>query len=125
MEVDPQAARNNDKLWEDAHSFFYRELLLLASGVQMAGPRLTPATFAAGLHRTRFPNPSHPIMAGAVGFGDDFSMTDDATQLWWSSSQPGPYNEGVGAWCYVDGGARYRSGTWPAGSAGLFRPPCD
>src|SRR5205823_4261751 len=46
----------------------YRVLLLLASGIQMAGPRLTPAAFAAGLHRAVFPNPPTPLFAGRAGF---------------------------------------------------------
>ena len=36
----------------------YSSLLLLASGIQLAGPNLTPATFQAGLMRAdQFPNP--------------------------------------------------------------------
>src|SRR5205823_9915268 len=46
----------------------YRDLLLLLSGIQMAGPDLTPKAFAAGLRNARFPNPDTPIKAGHVGF---------------------------------------------------------
>ena len=38
--------------------FTYRAVLLLASGLQMAGPVLTPVTFERGLHRTIYPDSS-------------------------------------------------------------------
>ncbi len=105
----------------------YRSLLLLASGIQMAGPHLTPETFAAALHRTTFPNPDHPIMAGKVGFkGGSHSMTIDAAEYWWSNTARSPYaDEGSGTLCYVDGGSRHSLGTWPSGDDVFFRPPCD
>ena len=105
----------------------YRTALLLASGLQMAGPNLTPESFARGLQRTVFPNPEHPINAGSVGFNDgDHSMTDDAAEYWWSQTDPSPYpKEGVGTICYVDHGARHRTGTWPSGGDPFFQRPCD
>ena len=104
----------------------YRTVLLMASGLQMAGPRLTPATLERGLHRARFPNPSHRIMAGAVGFGDrDHSMTDDVAEMWWSNDAESPYDDGRGAWCYFGGGVRHAKGSWPEGEDALFDPPCD
>src|SRR5207247_1695555 len=81
-------------------------------GFQMAGPDLTPETFERGLRQTRFPNPAHPIMAGAAGFRDgDHSMTDDAAEVWWSNAARSPYeDQGLGTFCYVDAGARRRAG---------------
>src|ERR1051326_65423 len=35
----------------------YREMLLLAAGIQMAGPHLTAQSFATALRHTAFPNP--------------------------------------------------------------------
>jgi hypothetical protein len=52
---------------------FYHELLMLASGAQMAGPHLTAATLSAALESTVFPNPGAagpPYYQGRVGFGD-------------------------------------------------------
>jgi hypothetical protein len=105
----------------------YQSLLLIASGIQMAGPHLTPESFAAGLQNARFPNPEHRIMAGKVGFsGKSHSMTLDAAEIWWSRAAQAPQaDDGAGAWCYVDHGARHAAGTWPTGSAGLFSQPCD
>ncbi len=103
----------------------YRALLLLASGIQMAGPNLTPESFAAGLQRATFPNPDHPIMAGDVGFGGgSHAMTTDAAEIWWSDDHRGPYSEGSGTYCYVDGGVRHQKGAWPTGPGSFFDGNC-
>jgi hypothetical protein len=95
----------------------YRELLLLASGIQMAGPNLTPENFAAALQRTRFPNPGagrSPYWQGAAGFGPgDFSMMDDVALVWLDRANND--NDGLTepkAWCFIDRGARWRVGGW-------------
>ena len=108
------------------HDIQYRGLLLLASGIQMAGPKLTPQTFAAGLQETAFPNPAHPIMAGAVGFGPgDFTMTNDGVEFWWNNDVGDPYRSSQpGGFCWVDGGRRRGLGEWPRQDR-LFTGPCD
>jgi Periplasmic binding protein len=107
----------------------YRPLLMLVSGLQMAGPNLTPQTFLEGLRKTRFPNPITSINAGAVGLPPDgFTFTADAAQWWWSNTANGPYTDdaaGKGAICYVDGGARHDLGTWPAAEPNVFAGSCD
>ncbi len=124
------AMREIDPTWdgdvENVSELVYRPLLALASGLQMAGPNLTPETFQRGLHQTRFPNPDHPIMAGAVGFGArDHSMTIDAAEYWWSDTAPSPFDGTRGSICYVDGGLRHQKGSWPTGPDAFFRQPCD
>lgn len=102
----------------------YRSLLLLGSGIQLAGPKLTPETFASGLQRATFPNPADPTNSGAVGFlGPDHGMTDDAAEFWWSESVTGADGT-AGGLCYVDAGTRRRPGRWPRGPAAFFVEPC-
>lgn len=124
LEVDPDYDVSSPTTLNEA----YRQMLILASGVQMAGPRLTPETFAQGLQRTVFPNPLTPILAGRVGYeGGAHGMTNDAIEYWWSESAPSPYveGEGNGAMCYV-GRKRYRLGEYEKGSDDVFfKPPCD
>lgn len=107
----------------------YRPLLMLASGLQMAGPNLTPQTFLDGLRKTRFPNPVLPIQAGAVGLPPDgHTYTTDAAKWWWSNTAKGPYSDdaaGKGAICYVDGGARRTLGGWPKAEPKVFTSTCD
>jgi hypothetical protein len=105
----------------------YWMLLSLASGIQMAGPNLTPSTFQHALQQTHFPNPYSPQMEGAVGFdGGSYAMTTDAALTWWSDSAAGPYPDGgTGTWCYVAHGRRYSLADWPSGPPGFFQGPCD
>ena len=104
----------------------YKQLLLLASGIQLAGPNLTPDSFARGLQRATFPNPDHPIRAGTVGFaGNTHSMMKDAAEFWYSPFARSTYDT-PGAFCFVDGGTRRRSGTYPREEASpFFSGPCD
>ncbi|MFN2464031.1 MAG: hypothetical protein ABR573_09045 [Candidatus Dormibacteria bacterium] len=104
----------------------YHTLLLIASGIQMAGPNLNPQTFEHGLQTTVFPNPdTPPIFQGHVGFngpyGPDHSMIKDAAEIWWSNTDAG------GAYCYVAHGARHPVGSpWEKGDSQDFAPnPCD
>jgi hypothetical protein len=114
---------------EVGRDYEYRNLLLIASGIQMAGPGLTPETFQAGLQRALFPNPDTGIMAGHVGFnGGSHAMTIDAAEYWWSNADRGPLPDesSGGAWCYVDHGRRHSlSNPWPIGGDPFFNQPCD
>jgi hypothetical protein len=109
-------------------NWIYHTLLLVASGIQMAGPHLSAQTFADALHRTVFPNPDTPLNEGHVGFTDGgFWMTQDAAEFYYSNSAQGPYgDDGPGAICYVDRGRRHANGAFTRGDP--FYPPggaCD
>jgi hypothetical protein len=108
----------------------YRALLVVASGIQLAGPNLTPETFGAALQRTRFPYPADdPTRSGDVGFANDHSMTQGFTEFWWSEAGRSPVgyvsDGSTGAICYIDGGARRQLGQWPKGPGSFFELPCD
>ena len=99
----------------------------LLNGIQTAGPKLTPQTFKQGLF-------SIPASGGAasgyptgalVGYGrtpglpyDEYMLLGlDFAPVSWDAETTGPSNgigtEGKGVVRYVDGGKRYRAGTWP------------
>lgn len=107
----------------------YGQLSVLAAGIQMAGPNLTPKTFEAALQKTRFPNPNAgaaPFFQARVGFpGGRHTFTDDATLYWYSPSEPGTVDAGVpGSVCYVRRGIRYTASTFPTTDADFFKAPC-
>ncbi|MDQ1438208.1 MAG: hypothetical protein QOK43_1837 [Acidimicrobiaceae bacterium] len=95
----------------------YQQMLLLASGIQGAGPNLTPQTFAAGLARTTFPNPgagAPPYFQAAVGFpGGEHAMQQDVAAIWFSEGEESYDTAQRGAYCYVGGGRRWAAGGWP------------
>jgi hypothetical protein len=128
QEGDPSAVRDTATTGE-AKLEVYRALLLIASGVQMAGPHLTPATFRDGLRNARFPNPFHVTMAGAVDVRPDgYSLTADGAEWFYSTTAYGPFADSrakAGAVCYLNGGRRYRLGAWPRGNAPFFSGSCD
>lgn len=109
----------------------YQSLLTLASGIQMAGPRLTPQTFQSGLVKTQFPNPGcdgPPVYQGCVGFsGASHSMMDSYALQWWSTAAVAPQYKTPGTYCYVDRGRRFRIGNMPKTDAVFNRPgaPCQ
>jgi hypothetical protein len=114
------------------YSMPYWNMLLLASGIQMAGPNLTPQTFQQGLQRTAFPNPgcaAPPYYQACVGFyPDGHSMMRDFAPVWWDNSQftyqAGANYQHGGAFCYAYQGKRFGLGAWPNGPIPFFQPPC-
>ena len=107
----------------------YGSLLVLASGIQLAGPRLTPSSFAAGLLRTPWANPgagAPPYYQAAAGFeGGRRTFIDDAAMFWYDPGRQSTVNgEQAGSVCYVRKGARYRLGNWPTGPQPFFQGDC-
>lgn len=104
---DPEATKSLQVTWPP--------IQLLFTGIHMAGPNLTPETFAGGLFR--YPpsggGPTAPqISYGDHGFFDqlDFVGIDDFTIVWWDPKLVGPSEqqvEGPGMWRYPMGGQRY------------------
>ncbi len=101
----------------------YPMLLLLFSGLQMAGPHLTPQAFQQGLWNTHFPNPPSPYYEGTVGFDHDHTFVKDRALVWYSAEANGPWGQG-GVWCYVAHGQRFTNSALPSGSP-YFSGPCD
>jgi hypothetical protein len=114
---------------DDAHRFpggnLYHNLLLLAAGIQMAGPHLTPRTFADALGTTTFPNPNAgtvPSYQAAVDLtGGQHAMIHDFQAFW---LDPSDTNAAVSAvapletyqsFCYQALGTRWSRTGWPAG----------
>lgn len=96
----------------------YQQLYLLAIGIQMAGPHLTPETFEKGMF-------AYPGGSGSLGtwrFGPGrYTPAIDAREVWWDPKRPSLENGQAGAWVESEPGKRYRAGQWPAGDPPLFR----
>jgi ABC-type branched-subunit amino acid transport system substrate-binding protein len=94
----------------------YYELYQLAAGIQMAGPELNPATFAAGLQRYH----GGPGPAGTWAFPPgDYTAPQDARIIWWKPSGVSQYNGALGTFD-DNGGRRYPLGHFPAGNPPVF-----
>jgi hypothetical protein len=96
---------------------FYQALLLVASGIQEAGPHLTPATFQQGLQRAHFPDPgvgAPPYYQSGIGYASgSHAMKTDAGMVWFDNAQPGTENpQSTGAICWVRHGERHGLDGW-------------
>lgn len=88
----------------------YGELRMLALGVQLAGPNLTPESFAAGLRSYQSTLGPDGLWAFPEG---DFSAPQDFRIIWFDGQAASPQNDRPGA--YLDNGRRYERGGIPAG----------
>ena len=96
----------------------YYQLYMLAVGLQMAGPNLTPDTFEAGM----FAYPGGQGPRGLWHFGPgDYTSTDDFREIWWDPNRLSGQNNRPGAWVQLNGGARETSGTLRPGPAAYFK----
>jgi hypothetical protein len=107
----------------NVYEIIYQPILILFTGLHMAGPNLTPATFRDGL----FSYP--PGGVGAItqvqrSFGNhgywpftDYTGFDSVVEVWWDPEAYGEAeqgDEGYGMWQFMDGGRRYTPGQWPS-----------
>lgn len=99
--------------------FDYHAMLMMAAGIQLAGPNLTPESFAKGLQSASWPNPPTEKYPGKVTVSPGtHSYIEDAAAIWFDPANTSEYS-GSGAFCYVQNGLRRKLGQWPA-QDGLF-----
>ena len=95
---------------------FYDAMLLLASGIQLAGPHLTPQSFEQGLMAAQFPNPhagEAPYYQATVGFEPgDHSMVADVGLGYWDESVQSYETGRPGVFCLVGQGQRFTLNGW-------------
>jgi hypothetical protein len=96
----------------------YAEMYLLALGVQLAGPNLTPQSFEKGMFS--YPGGTGPF--GTWGFGPQkYTPTQDYRVIWWDPDGISAYNNEKGTYREAFGGRRFKAGTLPTTDAGLFK----
>lgn len=97
----------------------YYQMYLLALGVHMAGPGLTPDSFEAGM----LAYPGGTGLAGTWDFTPGrYTPTVDAREIWWDPDKTSAQNGEKGAYVESAPGQRYRPGQWPAGDPAVFAP---
>ena len=105
-------------------SFFvpiiYLQLAMLAIGIQMAGPDLTPATFQNGM----FAYPAKLGPAGLWGWSkSQYTIPNDFREVCWSPNTISPFNGKPGAYIQGSyGAARWTAGNIPSGPPGCPVP---
>ena len=105
-------------------SFFvnviYLQMAMLAIGIQMAGPTLTPANFQKGM----FAYPPRLGPAGLWGFSStQYTTPNDFREVCWDPSAISPYNAKQGAYTQgANNGARWTASSVPPGPPGCPIP---
>jgi hypothetical protein len=93
-------------------------------GIHMAGPRLTPQTFAQGMYN--FPRSGGTPDVPLVFFTRQYpTAIKDFTEVWWNTQRGGrdeTGKDGPGVLMKVDGGKRWLTGTWPRTVPKVFNP---
>jgi hypothetical protein len=95
----------------------YYQLYMLAIGIQMAGPNLTPETFEQGM----FAYPGGVGRVGTWGFGPRaYTPTQDFREIWWNPDATSGQNGKKGAYIENEPGKRYKFGQLPSGDPKVF-----
>jgi len=94
----------------------YFQMYMLAIGVQMAGPNLTPETFRDGMYAypPRGGNNEGPLGLWDFGPGDH-TAADDVREIYWDPDAVSPYNGRQGSYIGLNGNARYGVDQLPTG----------
>ncbi|MHB8507872.1 MAG: hypothetical protein ACYDGR_04385, partial [Candidatus Dormibacteria bacterium] len=96
-----------------AYSAVYDDLRQLFTGIQVAGPRLSPSSISQGFHAIP-PRPSTDAQVPACFYNTgDFTCVKDAIVEWWDPTANDP-NGTPGAWRAPHQGARVIGDAWPA-----------
>jgi len=93
----------------------YTGLRQLFTGIQVAGPRLTPASIDQGFHAIPGNPSSSPREPACFYAQGDYTCVKDAAVMWYDTSASSDYSATPGCWRAADGGVRYLAGRWPPG----------
>lgn len=105
---------------------FYRDFFMVATGTQVAGPRLHPTMVDKGFHAIPKVSSTTPYVPAFFFIPGGHSSTQDATHMWWDRTGQAPgRGEPDGCYRMVDptpeeeddrnDGKRYILGDWPEG----------
>jgi hypothetical protein len=90
----------------------YYQMYMMAIGIQMAGPNLTPETFQRGMY-------DYPPQSGPVGLWDfgegDHTSADDVREIYWDRNAISSYNGQPGAYVGINNSQRYLRDQLPSG----------
>jgi len=129
-----QSARNTDPTLSTlAQSYrceqWYIPLRQLFTGIQVAGPRLTPQSMDEGFHAIPAIASTDASIPACFYLPGDYSCVKDAMAEWWDPTGPATGTYGTkGCYRVPDRAARYVLGDWPRHNLGATKTandPCN
>lgn len=117
----PEMRKGDEGVLINIYNSYFRWLF---QGIHMAGPKLTPDTFATGMFN--YPKTGGSAAAPLVFFTRNAPVAiKDFIEVWYSPNTRGPDErsvDGLGMVMKVDGGKRWMIGQWPASEPKVFDP---
>jgi len=104
---------------------YYQDLQMLFTGIQVAGPVLTPDSMDRGFHAipaVLSPDPATPACFYRL---NDYTCVKDATAAYWDGSTTPPGGTVAGCWRYAEGGRRFYAEAWPKADPLMSRAASD
>ncbi len=116
---------------ENSQAIIMNNVAILMTGLNLAGPKLTPESFRDGLWAAPLPKRDAGHIRGVVSFGNhgiwpdgtDFGGSDDTALAWWDPNAVGEDETGApgkGLWRYVNNGAHFLPGEIPTAPIAFF-----
>jgi hypothetical protein len=100
----------------DVQSFacdYYNDLRMLYTGIQVAGPNLTPQTINQGYHAIPVVESTNPQVPTCYYLVDDYTCVKDSAIQHWDSAGQAPGSSRAGCWRMVGNGKRFLPGKFP------------
>jgi hypothetical protein len=103
----------------------YPGIRLMFTGIQVAGPKLTPASMDKGYHAIPDKPSTDPFVPACYFDPGDYTCIKDAQLQYWDASGHSPGTTGGGCLRMIEEGKRYVAGTWPERDISALRGPDD
>ncbi|MGH2812827.1 MAG: hypothetical protein ACRDI1_08970, partial [Actinomycetota bacterium] len=92
---------------------YYNQLRQLFTGVQVAGPRLSPESLEAGFRAIPAVASTSPQVPSCYYLPNDFTCVKDGNAMWWDPDAVIRGWSGEGCWRVPEAGKRFISDEWP------------
>jgi len=128
-EADPNVGGTSSEVGTDmsraCYDFlYYEDIRTLFTGLQVAGPQLTPANMDQGFHAIPAVPSDDPRVPACFYDPGDYTCIKDAMVQEWDSEATG-WDSQPGCWRMTEAGRRYLVGTWPNTNIDEPRSPSD
>lgn len=119
LEVNPQISRSGADIifaCGGPYSYtLYDDIRQIFTGIQLAGPHLTPASMNQGFHAIPSKRSTGPSQPSCYYNPGDYTCIKDTVAEWFDTTTPDPSSDSSGCWRMWRGGLRFLLGQWPVG----------
>jgi hypothetical protein len=100
---------------------FYDDIRQMMTGIQVAGPRLSPASVDQGFHAIPRHESSAVFTPACFYDPGDYTCVKDAIAEWFDVNGAQASGSQTGCWRMSEGGRRHIPGSWPGGNVAPLR----